>query len=80
MGLELSKAEIASALENPAHQPRTEASHLERFDAAKLAQVLEYQLEQCRRKGLSNVTLTMNLEDTAALATALRRGSIMGAA
>lgn len=78
MGMELTKTEIARALENPANQPRLPASHLERFDAAQLATVLEHEIVKAEQNGLSHIAVNMNLVDCAALAKALRRASLIG--
>jgi hypothetical protein len=71
--MELSKREIEMGLENPANQPRLPAQHLERFNAAQLAQVLEQEIVKASAAGLSHIALNMNLADCAALARALRK-------
>lgn len=77
--MELTRAEIRRALENPANQPRLPAQRLERFNALQLAAVLEQEIRKCQLAGLSHVALNMNLVDTAALARALRKAARKGA-
>lgn len=78
MGMGLTQSEIEQALANPANQPRLPAQQLERFDAGKLALLLEQEVGRATEAGLSHVSLNMNLVDTVALARALRRASLIG--
>lgn len=78
LGMELTKAEIAKALERPADQPALAAAHLERFNADQLAQVLEQEIVKATASGLSHIRLSMNLADGVALSKALRTAAKMG--
>jgi hypothetical protein len=78
MGMDLTRREIEAALENPANQPRLPASHVERFNAAQLATVLENEIIKAAAAGLSHIAVNMNLVDCAALARALRGAAKKG--
>lgn len=78
LGMELTKSEIARAVDQPA-VARLAPVNLARFDAAQLAQVLEQEIRRAEAHGLSHVSLNMSLVDCTALAKCLRRASIMGA-
>lgn len=78
MGLELTRAEITRALENPSDQPQLSAVGLERFDAARLAAVLASEIARAAACGLSHIRINMNLTDAAALARALRCAALAG--
>lgn len=77
--MELTRDEVRMALENPANQPRLPAQHLERFDARRLAAVLEQEIVRASANRLSHVSVNMNLVDCAALARALRLAAMHGA-
>jgi len=76
MSMELTKRELKRALATPAYQTVTEPSNMVRFDAKELAHILDLQVTQCERKGLSHITITLGLVDAKALAKALRRAML----
>lgn len=75
-----SKKEIAAALERGVgDRPPDPGSYIERFSAPELALVLEREIEKAQQTGTTQLRLTMNLIDCAALAKYLRRSAILGA-
>lgn len=52
---------------------------LDVFDALKMAQAIDYEINRAGAKGLPKITISFDLADAAAFAAFLRRAAIMGA-
>ena len=51
---------------------------LERFTTLDFAQAIEHELERCALTGWTHIKIDLTLDDAAALASAMRRLSLLG--